>query len=83
MQRAQPFARAIAMFAAMAACQTRLFSPEQWALAHSSYRSRGHGRNKHSGKGRWNNCTNRLAKLGGQTNGQRECERRRRQQAFA
>lgn len=50
---------------------------KQAALAKlGTYESRGHGRNKYSGKKRGNACTNWKAKLNGQTCGQRECARR-------
>ena len=75
MQRS-PFARAISLIDAVSACQSRHFTPEQFALANTPYRSRGKGRGGYSGKKQGNPGTPWLAHLKGKTNGDREIYRR-------
>lgn len=75
MLRSAPFARAILMIQALAAVSSRRFTPEQFLLANTPYRSRGKGRGGHSGK-KWGGYpTNWL----GRGTGIREAARRRRQ----
>lgn len=76
MDRASPFSRAKAMFAAMAAALAAPGATMQNVLAGlGEYRSRGHGRGKLSGKKKGNKGTLWIDRM----NSERECTRRRRQ----
>lgn len=75
MLRSTPFGRAIAIFAALAAVSRGSFTPEQFALANTPYRSRGKGLGRHSGK-KWGGYPTDWL---GRGTGIREAARRRRQ----
>lgn len=77
MSMMQPFARALAMMEAIAACRN-----QQEIAALGAYVSRGHGLGKRSGrKVNRNKQTNWLARGVIPGGGERECRRRRNQMA--
>ena len=80
--KSAPFARSLAVIQAIASLLGQGVS-EAAAARMVPYSSRGHGQGKYSGKKKGNACTNWKAKLNGNTNGKRECERRIRQMARA
>ena len=78
------FSRSKAVFAAIAAVLATGVSIASIASNPKfGYSSRGHGMGRNSGKGVGNVGTDWMARLNGNTNGKRECERRMRQMARA